>query len=532
MAQRFTFLAAAVLWFAQLTPAAEPPRFKSPLGLAVDQTGQRAYVALHTAGTVAVVDLQAGKVVREIAVGPGPGFVELSPEWNPGRPCAYCLESSEVVYLDLARGAASGRLSVDPERMRLFAAQANLSHVFPQPDPTESEGGYYDPIRSSATDGWNVFSLARSPKGNVPATQVAQGWVFTTELRWGIFNGMVHSAPLDEPQRSYADPTQVLLMPKGKTVFVSCAGSDTVLAVDQERLGKHAARPSDADFRDPPRDLSRSRLYVTARLATQANPRCLALSGDGKTLVVSNYLGDSLTVIDTTALRVLRHIRLGEAEPDAVRRGEILFNSSRMTFQGQFTCASCHPNGGSDGLTWDLERDGVGNFKKTKSLLGVKDTAPYGWHGSSPTLADRVRGTLRTLHRHEPTDAEVGDLVAYLESLPSPRPLPVKKEDQPAVERGRAIFQGKGQCATCHHRVALDDGKSHDVGTRGPTDTQDRFDTAALRGVARTAPYLHDGRAATLEEAFTKHNPKQRHGAAHTLSREELADLIAYLKSL
>src|SRR5262249_39099275 len=119
------------------------------------------------------------------------------------------------------------------------------------------------------------------------------------------------------------------------------------------------------------------------------------------------------------------------------------------------------------------------------------------------------------------------------ESLPPPEPRPVRDEDKPAVARGKGIFEGKGQCITCHHRgVMLDDSKSHDVGTRGPTDTQDRFDTPALCGVAGNAPYLHDGRAASLDEVFTKHNPKQRHGAAHTLSEEELNDLIAYLKSL
>jgi cytochrome c peroxidase len=203
-----------------------------------------------------------------------------------------------------------------------------------------------------------------------------------------------------------------------------------------------------------------------------------------------------------------------------------------MTFQGQFTCASCHPNGGSDGLTWDLERDGVGSFKRTKSLLGVGDTAPYGWHGSSPTLADRVAGTLRTLHRHEPAGSEVEDIVAYLESLEPPKPLPVKESDRLAVERGKTIFQDKGLCSNCHHRAGLDDGKSHDIGTRGPSDTQDRFDTPSLRGVSTSKSFLHDGRASTLEEIFTKHNPRQRHGAAHLLSKEELSDLIAYLRSL
>src|SRR5262249_13573969 len=159
-----------------------------------------------------------------------------------------------------------------------------------------------------------------------------------------------------------------------------------------------------------------------------------------------------------------------------------------------------------DGLTWDLTRDGIGNVKRTKSLLGVKDTAPYGWDGSSPSLADRVVGTLGPLHRHEPTQQEVEALVACRGSLAPPKPDAGRESEKPAVEPGRFLFDGKGQCSGCHMRAGLDDGLSHDVGTRGPTDTQDRFDTPALRGLSTTAPYLHDGRAASLEEIFTKHN--------------------------
>jgi mono/diheme cytochrome c family protein len=248
--------------------------------------------------------------------------------------------------------------------------------------------------------------------------------------------------------------------------------------------------------------------------------------------VVSNYLGDSLTVIDTAKLKVIRHIALGGPAPDAARRGEILFNSARMTFQSQFTCASCHPDGGSDGLNWDLPRDGLGNFLNTRSLLGVKDTAPYGWHATSPTLADRVTGTLRTLHQHEPTEQEVADLVAYLKTLVAPRPLPQQASAKEAIVRGKALFEGKGQCSKCHKGDALDDERPHDIGTRGPGDVSALFDTPSLLGVARTAPYLHDGRAATLEEVFAKYNPTQRHGAAHKLTPGELGDLITYLKSL
>src|SRR5262249_5079640 len=179
-----------------------------------------------------------------------------------------------------------------------------------------------------------------------------------------------------------------------------------------------------------------------------------------------------------------------------------------------------------------LPRDGVGNFLRTRSLLGVRDTAPYGWHGSSPTLADRVAGTLRTLQRHEPQGTEVSDLVAYLETLDPPRALPPGKGGAAPVGRGRALFAGKARCAGCHRGAPLHDVAQHDVGTKVPGDVQARFDTPSLRGVGRTAPYLHHGEAKTLEEIFTRYNPQQRHGAAHSLTREELADLVAYLKSL
>jgi mono/diheme cytochrome c family protein len=330
----------------------------------------------------------------------------------------------------------------------------------------------------------------------------------------------------------------VVLSADLRLAFVACAGADRVLAVrtDKAVVANYSRELAlGEDRHDAPlvrEDLAGSRLYVSARLGTQANPRRLALSGDGGTLVVSNHLADSVTVIDARAPRVRRHISLSGPPTDAARRGEVLFHSARLTFQGQFSCSSCHPGGGADGLNWDLTRDGVGNFMNTRSLLGVKDTAPYGWHGSSPTLVDRITGTMRTLHRHEPQGTEVADVAAYLETLRPPRRLPAQGEDRAAARRGQVLFEGKGGCVNCHRGDTLQDGKAHDLGTRSPQDTQDRFDTPSLRGVARTAPYLHDGRAATLEEIFTRHNPGQRHGGGHRLTAEELRDLVAYLKGL
>jgi YVTN family beta-propeller protein len=281
-----------------------------------------------------------------------------------------------------------------------------------------------------------------------------------------------------------------------------------------------------------PENLTAIRHSLISSLKTGSNPRRMALSGDGKTLVVANYLGDSLTVIDTAKQKVTRNVSLNGPLPDAARRGEILFNSAKLTQFGQFTCASCHPNGGSDGLSWDLPRDGIGNPLKTRSLLGVKDTAPYGWHGTSATLTDRVYGTLTTLHGYEPTKDQVADLVAYLQTLEPRRPLPKKLLNQEKVARGKTLFHGKAGCVKCHAGPTYQDGKTHNIGTARPWDVSPAFDTPSLRGVVYTAPYLHDGRAETLAEIFTKHNGQHKHGNAHELKAAELVDLVEFMKSL
>jgi DNA-binding beta-propeller fold protein YncE len=585
-------------------PRVQPPvqRYKSPLAVWVDQTGQLAYIVLFTQNAVAVVDLAAGKVLREIAVDNGPVDLAVSEDTL----YVACARGDSVVLIDRAKLTVRQRVAVGQEPRAVWRDQASQRvYVLCHDEQTlcwwDKDGGAVHklplptfPLRLGARQGWpglvivgrrggewvnvlvatnrapeissidvlpragNVRGLAgltgapplvwahQRPRNHVAATQVAQGWVFTNALSLAYSPDRIWgTALLDEPQRGFADPSAVVRSPDFKRLFVASAGTDTVLAIDAERLIKYTEKRLQTEGRaepapglerysivDLPDDLTASRQYVVGRLAVGANPRALGLSGDGKVLVAANYLGDSLTVIDAQKFKVLRQIALGGPAPDAARRGETLFNSAKMTFQSQFTCASCHPDGGSDGLNWDLPRDGLGNFLNTRSLLGVKDTAPYGWHGTSPTLADRVAGTLRTLQQHEPTAQEVDDLVAFLKALPAPRPLPQPASATEAMARGKALFQGKGQCSTCHKREALDDERPHDVGTRGSSDVSGVFDTPALRGVARTPPYLHDGRAATLEDVFAKHNPQHRHGAAHKLTPGEMSDLMTYLKCL
>ena len=88
-------------------------------------------------------------------------------------------------------------------------------------------------------------------------------------------------------------------------------------------------------------------------------------------------------------------------------------------------------------------------------------------------------------------------------------------------------------CADCHPAPLFTDLKPHAVGTSNPHDRPaDRFDTPTLMEVWRTAPYLHDGRAATLQDVLRKFNPQDRHGRTSHLTAQQINDLVEYVLSL
>lgn len=150
----------------------------------------------------------------------------------------------------------------------------------------------------------------------------------------------------------------------------------------------------------------------------------------------------------------------------------------------------------------------------------------------------------------------------------------------PAEQRGLALFRGRARCAECHHigeRAApLTDGQFHSEGVgldqlrprlallsrtvaKATLEERDRwissdtavaalgrfavtlnpadlgsFKTPSLRNVANTAPYMHDGSIATLEEAVERewYSRSREQDRPVMLSREEREDLLAFLRGL
>ena len=128
---------------------------------------------------------------------------------------------------------------------------------------------------------------------------------------------------------------------------------------------------------------------------------------------------------------------------------------------------------------------------------------------------------------------------------PAPdRPARAQPDFDAAAARGRVVFETAG-CDACHAGPDYSDSALvagvpvlHDVGTLGPGsgsrlgEALVGLDTPTLRGLYRTAPYLHDGSAATLEEVLTTRNPADQHGVTSGLSAAEVADLVTFLLSL
>jgi len=201
---------------------------------------------------------------------------------------------------------------------------------------------------------------------------------------------------------------------------------------------------------------------------------------------------------------------------------------------GWQSCASCHPNDARvDGLNWDLLNDGIGNPKNTRSLLLAHQTPPVMALGVRPNAEAAVRAGLQFILFTDQPESVAAGIDDYLKSLqPAPSPWLVKGRLSPSAKRGQKIFTRAG-CADCHVLGLYTDLQPHDVGTRAGYDRPaDKFFTPTLIEVWRTAPYLHNGSAATLRDVLTTGNASGQHGDVSGLSSQAIDDLCEYVLSL
>jgi YVTN family beta-propeller protein len=508
-----------------------------PSGVVEDRAGKRIFVANRITSDVAVLDAQTGEEEKRLLAGRGASYLTLSPDGSR------IYVTHIYPNLPLERTVLANRTAPESEITIIDAERATLVDRI----PLHAIAGVFHLAFSA--DGRLGAVAEYHPKNLVPLAHLEHGGAFTYTLTlFGADVGKPVEVPLDELERYASQPFGVAIAPDNSQLYVTLGGSECVIAINVPRLLHfiHAQpRPASGSFAQ---DLSASAHYVTARIPVGYNPRGLALSRDGRRLFVANRLDDTISVIDTRACRVVSTIQLaGPRVVNVLRRGEQTFYSARYSFQGQISCSSCHIDSTYDALTWDLEPDGFGRDIVANRLLeDLKGTEPYKWNGGNPNLPTECGPRTEKYFWRSETydDLTLTDLVSYIRSLP-PRPnrwrLP-GYELTPAQERGKALFEravdkfGKpipesNRCSYCHSGKKGTSQKSFDVGTGTPTDDSGRFDTPQLTNIELVAPYMHDGSARTLEEIWTLENPHDRHGRTNDLTKDELNDLIEYLRT-
>jgi YVTN family beta-propeller protein len=552
---------------------AEIPAGRRPHSVALDAGGRTAYVTDQESDAVLVVDLASGRAVGRLPAGFAPAGVASV----PGGPLvvanslggdlsvvdpasaeerarlaagsypygAVVSPGGDVVLVtnQLARPARPPALPVS-EVTLVDARAGRVTTRVELPNAHLLEGAAFTPDGAAA-----LVTLVR-PKNLVPALQVERGWMMTNGIAvLDVASGRAAQMPLDEEEAYYADPSDVAVTPDGRRAFVSHGGVDVVTAIDLPALLAVVRETPEAELAGYANRLDVSRRYVLARIPVGSNPRGLAVSPDGRRLYVAERLDDRIGVVDVAALRKAGSIDLeGPRRETLVRRGERNFNSARFTFQNQFSCRSCHPDNHMDRLQYDFEPDGLGrNVVDNKTMLGLRDTAPYKWNGRNTSLYMQcgIRFA-RFLMRTEPFPVEeLNALVAFLMSLDPPRNrhripggalTPAQRRGKEIFERARmrdgAPIPSSNRCVTCHRPPRYTDRRRADVGSASPGDTETAFDTPHLEHLPMSAPYLHDGKALTLEEIWTLYSPDDTHGVTSDLGKDGLNDLIEYLKTL
>jgi YVTN family beta-propeller protein len=544
-----------------------------PRDLVITGDGRTAYVSNEWGNSISVVDLDAGRVTRTIPCGNMPSGLSLSRDertlfvgdWQGDLIQAIDLSSGRV-RVDLAGGGSPNELALTPDGSLLLTTN-ELSYVSSHRGPPRTEVTFVDATTDRPTrrvvfnnahliegvtilpEGDLALVTLVKPKNLLPVLHVERGWTMSNGI--GVIDlksGRATQLLLDEANRFFADPFGVVSTPDGRLAFVSHSGVDQISVIDMAALRRLLRGMDDQARQQAGLRLDLSTQFVIKRIPTAANPKGMVVAPDGKRLYVAERLNDSILAIDTASLEPLYRIELqGKERETPRRRGEKLFNSGLRSFQGQFSCQSCHPRNQTDRLQYDFEPDGLGlGVVDNRSLLGIRDTAPYKWNGKNTSLFMQcgIRFS-RILTRVDSFRSdELSDLVSFIRSLPDP-PNPYRSPDgklTPSQARGKLLYERtrtkdgqlipeSNRCITCHPPPLYTNRKRADVGSASPTDLVKEFDVPHLTNIYATAPYLHDGKARTLEEIWTLYNAQDTHGVTRDLTNQDLNDLVEYLKT-
>ena len=534
------------------------PFASQPFGIVAAPTGGVIYVALEGAGRVLKIDAATDATIASLAVGPNPRHLSVTGDGSrvyvsrfisPALPG----ESTATVQTEIGANVFGGEILAINGTTMTLQQTITLRHS-DKPDFENQGRGIPNYLGAVAISPDGQSAWAPSKQDNIKRGVLRSGpglglnfqnTVRAISSRINLVAGTEdYPARIDHDNSSVA--SAVLHDQLGIYMFVALETSREVAVVDA-----HGG-------------------WEIFRFNTGRAPQGLALSADGRTLYVSNFMDRSVSVFDISTLltegianvplvATLSTVGTEKLSPQVLKGKQFFYDArdTRLARDAYISCASCHNDGGHDGRVWDLTGFGEG-LRNTISLRGRAGAQGLlHWSNNFDEVQD-FEGQIRNLSggtglmsdvdfnsgtRSQPLgDSKAGistdldALAAYVASLIDFASSPSRNSDgslSAAATAGRELFRARN-CAACHGGTAFTNSginNPENVGTikaesgarlGGPLTG---IDIPTLRDVWATAPYLHMGSAATLEAAIGAHS-------SLTFTSTEMSNLVAYLTQI
>ncbi len=492
--------------------------FDEPYGIVSTRDGSRVWVTLEYPGQLVEIDAASRKIVRTLDAGSFPRGLALSADERTAVVTEYY--TATVRFLELASGkefAAVPASSTDN-----LARQAVVHPTRPK---------VYVPHQRSKT------SAAHGEGSIFPYVSVVDWPTSTSPPAESLKRKRI---PMDSfiGNLVTASPWEIAIHPNGIQSVVVFGATDDLFVMNV----------LDDNYRE---------LTPIQHMNVGHNPRAVKYSNDGKWFWLYNALDFEVVAYDAKTLSRAGLVRVTENPlSDEILRGKRLFYSALMPMASRrwIACSSCHPDSDPDGRTWQNPE----GLRNTPPLVGLAWTHPQHWSADRDETQDfehTIRGLLMQGKGlisgpvaeslgppNKGRSRDLDALAAYTNSHSVPLSPHAKNGLSDAAKRGREVYFSKETaCATCHSGPYFTDSNPatkptlHDIGT-GRSDPSEKmplkYDTPTLLGVYRSAPYLHDGSAKTLQDLLTTSNSGDKHGKTSHLNSSQIDDLINFLKAL
>ena len=532
------------------------PRGSSPYGVAMARSANAALITLEAGGLLLKLDAGSGATLGSVAVGANPRHVAVSADGanayvsrfiSPALPG----EATLSVQTQLNGAPVGGEVVVVGTGAMSVVRTIVLAHS-DAPDAENQGRGLPNYLGAVALSPDGTQAFVPSKQDNILRGSARDGLQLNFQNTVRAISSRIDLAAQSEDIAARVDHDNASVAsaaafdPLGVYLFVALETSREVAVLDAH---------------------GRNQLM---RIDVGRAPQGVLVSPDRRTLYVHNFMDRTIGVFD---LSPLIQQGLAAATPVAtlnavaseklsatVLKGKQFFYDARdprLARDRYMSCATCHNDGGHDGRVWDLTHAGEG-LRNTINLRGRAGAQGFlHWSNNFDEVQD-FEGQIRALAggsglmtdaqfttgtRSQPlgdrktgVSADLDALAAYVGSLNAFEPSPYRGSGgalSALASEGRSVFSSLN-CAACHGGSAFtvsDVNNPRNIGTLKPSSGQRLFgpltgiDVPTLRDVWASAPYLHDGSAATLADAVRAHNNV-------TITDADLNRVVAYLREI